>query len=128
MEASVSRASSGGQVHHLRPRAAFHDGLDPVRHGPVRLIHLALADDLVVPGLQNEIGLLALARSPVETAAVAAVLLDGGDAVVGGPLRRIHFTGEDHLAIAGLQVEVKLAVLGLLKFELSGHGGVGGLG
>src|SRR4051812_8038782 len=95
--------------------------LDAVLHGGGGGVALALADHLAVGGLEDEIGLAVL----VGLALVA--LVDGGvafhrlDAVQGSPLLGVELAGQDHLAVARLEVEPELTVARRLQLELASH-------
>ena len=55
---------------------------------------------------------------------LGGVLHHGSDALLHGALGSVHLAGADHLAVAGLEVEIRLAVLGFLDFIAGLHGGV----
>src|SRR5690606_36202967 len=85
-------------------------------------IHLALADDLAVAGLEHEVFAPVAGVQAFESGVAASVLAHRLDAVQAAFLRLVAFGTEDLLAVAGLEVELELAVAALAHFEGTGYG------
>src|SRR5690606_4746066 len=115
------RAGSGGQVGHRGAGRVGLDRLDAVVARRGAGIHLAVADDLAVGGLQVEVGAAVLRGETLEVGLVRGVPAHRLDAVERRGLLLVALAGKDHLAVAGLQVELEFAVLALADFELAGH-------
>src|SRR5262249_40382853 len=101
----------------LRSRSVHFDALDAAVARRVGLVHLALADDLVVGRLENKEGLLVCRDLALILGVVRSVLLPAGDAVQRALPCLVHLAREDRLAVAGLEVEIELAVGRLLDHE-----------
>src|SRR5690606_6468395 len=86
-------------------------------------VHLALTDHLAVAGLEHEVVLAVAAFLHLERTLAQGVAPYRLDAVERRITGLVLFAGEDDLAVAGQQVEVELAIAGLLQLELAGgHG------
>ena len=78
-------------------RIGLH-GCNAVFHGRARGIHLALANDLSIAGIQDEVWLVLLGGLAFVIGVVACVLLDRLDAILGAGLLAIEFAGQNDLA------------------------------
>src|SRR5690242_5347682 len=78
------------------------------RRATARIPLAAAGNRWLLPGLVVDLG-------------TRSVLLDRLDPVQRGRLALVHFTARDDLTVGGYQVEVVLAVRGLLEHELARH-------
>src|SRR5690606_32259701 len=90
--------------------------------GPAGVL-LTLTDHLAVAGLEHEVVLAVAALLHLERTLAQGIAPHRLDAVERRIAGLVLFAGKDDLAVAGQQVEVELAIAGLLQLELAGgHG------
>ena len=112
---------SGLDLDDLGIRCVLHDGSHALLKSRLGGIGLALADDLRISCLQDEVVFAVLGFLDFE-AILCCVLDDGGDAFLRVGKCLILLAGEDDLAVSSLQIEHKLAICARLDLELSCHG------
>src|SRR5690606_37351267 len=84
-------------------------------------VHLAAADGLAVGRVEVEEELAVAGGLALEAGVVLAVPAHRLDAVGARGPGRVALAGQDHLAVAGLQVELEFAVAALADLELARH-------
>src|SRR3546814_8352634 len=84
-------------------------------------IHLAAADRLAVGRGEVEEELAVAGGLALEAGVVLAVLAHRFDAVDARAFGRITLAAQDPLAVAGLEIELELAVGALADLEIAGH-------
>lgn len=107
----------GLQFHDLGDGRVLHHGLDAVVTVALRSIHLALADNLAIGGLQREVRLAVLGHEFLKTFLLDSIFLDGFGTVQASGFRGVTLAGEDDLAVRSLEIELELTVLSHSDFK-----------
>src|SRR5690606_24398477 len=102
------RGRSSGFVLYHSGRAVGLDRVDAIVAGGCGGVHLAIADDFTVGGGQREIEGTVLGRQAVVAFIGRRILAHRLDALLGRCLGSVALAGQDHLVIAGPEVEHEL--------------------
>src|SRR5690606_26225816 len=94
-------------LHHA-VRAIGLDRVNALVAGGGRRVHLAAADDFTVGGGQIEVGRTVLGRQTAVAGIIRGVLAHRLDTLLGRGLGRVPLAGQNHLVIAGPEVEHEL--------------------
>ena len=78
-------------IDNFRVNGVRYDGGNTLLHGCDRRIHLTLADDFTVGGLQHEVGTAVFGGLAFEAGVIAGICFNGGDSLFGRALLGVAY-------------------------------------